>query len=180
MSSSKFFVLFYNHFASLYALAARMKISAGAGRGNRFRTAHARPSARPPIDTRGNFSQEPIQHFGTIQQFLNLPPLSPMGILLPGLSTRDPLLSPPSTLAEIFRHPWGQGGSPNFFFYWNPPIFVTQESMQNFKFLRNTLIGVQQRRQQEKKTRRKEKKNMQNSGLRLSHTVCTAPLGPIT
>jgi hypothetical protein len=27
--------------------------------------------------------------------------------------------------------------------------------------------------------RKQEKKNMQNSGLRLSDTVCTAPLGPI-
>jgi hypothetical protein len=28
-------------------------------------------------------------------------------------------------------------------------------------------------------TRTRKKKNMQNSGLRLSDTVCTAPLGPI-
>ena len=67
-----------------------------------------------------------------------------MGVLAPGLRTQDPLLGPPSTLAEIFRHAclqshflkfphfpvkiglfWGVGGVPEFFFYWNPPIFVT-------------------------------------------------------
>ena len=48
--------------------------------------------------------------------------------------------------------------------------------MQNFKFLQYALIGVWQRRQEEEQ----EKENMKNSGLRLSDTVCTVPLGPIS
>jgi hypothetical protein len=53
-------------------------------------SAHARPSARPPIDTSGNFpahiSAESLFEIG------------------------------------LFR---GVGGVPEFYFYWNPPIFVT-------------------------------------------------------
>ena len=36
--------------------------------------------------------------------------LVPMGSSLPGLRTLDPPLRPPSTLAEIFRHPCLQSG----------------------------------------------------------------------
>ena len=34
-------------------------------------------------------------------------------------------------------------------------------------------------RRKEEEEEEKKRKNMQNSGLRLSDTVCTAPLGPI-
>ena len=35
----------------------------------------------------------------------------------------------------------GPGGSPKFFSHWNPNFFVTQESLQNFKTLVQTLLG---------------------------------------
>ena len=41
------------------------------------------------------------------------------------------------------------------------------------------LLGFSNGGNKNKKRRKEEKKNMQNSGLRLSDTVCTAPLGPI-
>ena len=37
-------------------------------------------------------------------------PLAPMGVLAPGSAHADPLLGPPSTLAEIVRHPCLQSG----------------------------------------------------------------------
>ena len=134
------------------------------------------------------------------------------GSSLPCPRTRDTPLSPPSTLAEIFRHAclqsrfhqispfsgqnrvnWGcrgdspnifffgfliflllrssckisklqnkpfwekqpisafvrpksaflggLGGSPKFYFHWNPNIFVTQEPLQHFKTVEQTLLG---------------------------------------
>ena len=49
----------------------------------------------------------------------------------------------------LLRRPWeipklafgGPGGSPKFYFHWNPNIFVTQEPLQNFKTLEQTLLG---------------------------------------
>ena len=35
----------------------------------------------------------------------------------------------------------GQGGSPKCFFHWNLHIFVTQEPMQKFKILQQSLLG---------------------------------------
>jgi hypothetical protein len=82
--------------------------------------------------------------------------------------TRDPPLGPPSTLAEIFRRTCLQSHlqtspptpqksypkfpnprttfentplSPQLFFYWNPNIYVTKESMQKFETLRQPLLG---------------------------------------
>ena len=64
-------------------------------------SAYARPSARPPIDTSGNFpapeSAEWPSAFKTVK----------IGFFKIGLF-------------------WGVGGVPKIvFFYWNPPIFVT-------------------------------------------------------
>ena len=104
------------------------------------------------------------------------------GSSIPGLRTRDPPLSPPSTLAEIFRRmclqshlqtsppvpqksylkfqnptttfwntplcpanmPYlgGVGGAPDFFLlHWNPNILVTEDPIQNFRTLRQGLLG---------------------------------------
>ena len=95
------------------------------------------------------------------------------GSSLPGLRTRDPSLSPPSTWAEIFRRTCLQShffeispfsgqngvilGGPWNNFYWNPAIFVSKERMQKFETLRQPLlwfwIAVVTRKEKKRKKR---------------------------
>jgi hypothetical protein len=117
---------------------------------------------------------------------------------------RDPLLSPPSTLAEIFRHPClqsglrpskrsesafspffgknrvilgGRGGPRNIFFIGILLSLLLRSPCKNLEPYDNPFWGFSNGGN--KKKNKKKKKNMQNSGLRLSDTVCTATLGPI-
>ena len=61
-------------------------------------SAHARPSARPPIDTSGNFPAHV-----SAESLFEISPFSGQNRVILG----------------------GRGGPRIIFFYWNPPIFVT-------------------------------------------------------
>ena len=114
-------------------------------------SAHARPSARPPIDTSGNFpapvSTEWPSAFKTVK----------IGLF------------------------WGVGGVPEFFFIGILLFLLLRSSCKNLEPYDNPFWGFSNggNNKKRKKKRKEKKKNMENSGLRLSDTVCTAPLGPI-
>ena len=121
-----------------------------------------------------------------------------MGVLAPVSAQRDTPLSPPSTSAEIFRRTclqshfseifpfsgqnrvilWGRGGPQILFLSLESSFFRylgAHAKIWNPTTTPYGCLAMAATRKEEKK----KKKNMQNSGLRLSDTVCTAPRGPI-
>jgi hypothetical protein len=118
-------------------------------------SAHARPSAGPPIDTSGNFPAHV-----SAESLFEISPFSGQNRVILG----------------------GRGGPQNIFFIGNLLFLLLRSPCKNLKPYDMPLWGFSNggKKTRRKEKKKKKKKNMQNSGLRLSDTVCTAPLGPIT